>query len=73
MGASTIFVKANVRRFVNNARREGESMILDRTKLYLLAWGMRPFRGNIWKRNDVTVTYFRPDEVEQQVEVSGQR
>lgn len=67
MERSTIFVKVNLQRFVENARREGESLTLEQAKLYLMAWGMRLCRGNLWRCNDVTVTYFKPDEVEQQI------
>lgn len=65
----TYFVKVNLRRFVENARREGEPLTAEAAKLYLRAWGLEPCLGNVWRCNRTTVDYLRPDEIESKIRV----
>jgi len=69
MKRSTYFVKVNLRRFVENARREGEPLSPQSAKMYLREWGLEPCLGNVWRCNETTVDYLRPDEIETKVEV----
>lgn len=69
MEKPTIFIRVNLQRFVENARREGEPMTPDTAKLYLKAWGMVPCLGNVWRCNETTVEYLKPDEIETKIQV----
>ena len=64
-----IFVKLNLKRFVANARQEGEPLSMKSAKLYLQAWGLKPCLGNVWRCNETTVAYLKPDEIEKVVRV----
>lgn len=66
-----IFVKVNLKRFIENARSEGEPPTPTTAKLYLQAWGIKPCIGNVWRCNEVTLSYLRPDEIEEVIRLSG--
>jgi hypothetical protein len=67
MEKPTYFVKVNLRRFVENGRREGEPLNPEAAKLYLRAWGLKPCLGNVWRCDETTVDYLRPDEIETKI------
>ena len=69
MERSTYFVRVNLRRFVENARREGEPLTPDTAKFYLQARGLVPCLGNVWRCNDTTLEYLKPDEIETKIRV----
>lgn len=63
MERSTVFVKVNLSRFVENARREGEPLTIETARLYLKAWGLTPCLGGVWRCNETTVDYLKPNEI----------